>query len=190
MASLSTVEHYPYFVNYSRLPDMFAAINSAVIPSKFTYRFLEELGFSSSNDRGFIPILKFLNILDDKGIPTIHYIHLRSEADFPVVLGRLIKTAYKSLFSSESNLVNLNDTELFNVFNKATGYAVTEVHDTVSTFKTLTGLAIFTEDTSENVSKTEAELKSPVSINLSIKLPTTTDPKVYDVLFKYLKDLL
>ncbi len=52
-----------YVQVYGQLPQVFARIKDAQAPEKFTVQYLKDLGFSSSNYRAVIPLLKSLNFL-------------------------------------------------------------------------------------------------------------------------------
>ena len=65
---------FPYTLAYSRLPDIFASIETAGTPPKFNNEFLKSsLGYSSSNDRAIISILKALGFITSGGEPTQRY---------------------------------------------------------------------------------------------------------------------
>lgn len=58
------------------LSSYFDAILDAQPPERFSIRFLENLGFSSTNDRLFIGILKELGFLNSDGAPQQRYFDL------------------------------------------------------------------------------------------------------------------
>lgn len=51
---------YPYMVSNNKIGPIFEKIKSAARPSKFTNEFLRTIGFTSTNDRAAIPLLKRL----------------------------------------------------------------------------------------------------------------------------------
>ena len=53
-----------YLQKFSAVPEYFNAIHNAQPPERFTYKFMENLGFTSTNDRLFIGVLKSLGFLD------------------------------------------------------------------------------------------------------------------------------
>ena len=62
---------FPNTQAWSRLPDIFAAIKAAGTPPKFNNEFLKStLGFTSSNDRSVIAILRKLGFIGSSGEPT------------------------------------------------------------------------------------------------------------------------
>ena len=65
---------FPYTQAYSRLPDIFASIETAGTPPRFNNEFLKStLGYTSSNDRAVIPILRALGFISPGGEPTQRY---------------------------------------------------------------------------------------------------------------------
>ncbi len=54
-----------YLMTSKNLEGIFAAIRNAQAPEKFTIKFLESLGFTATNDRLIIGVLKALGFLDE-----------------------------------------------------------------------------------------------------------------------------
>lgn len=52
------------------IKDYLEAIRQAEPPARFSIKFLDNLGYKSTNDRKFIAILKSLGFLDPDGKPT------------------------------------------------------------------------------------------------------------------------
>ena len=63
----------PYLLTNKRIPDLLQKIQTAAVPQRFTFEFLKKLGFSSSNDRAFVSLLKKLGFLDPSAAPTARY---------------------------------------------------------------------------------------------------------------------
>jgi hypothetical protein len=61
---------FPYMVSNNKIGPILEKIRTAAKPSKFTNEFLKHVGFTSSNDRAIIPLLKKLGFLSDDGVPT------------------------------------------------------------------------------------------------------------------------
>ena len=68
-----------YLSQTKNLGAILDAIRGAQAPEKFTVRFLEQLGFKSTNDRNIIGVLKGLGFLDDSGTPTQRYFEYLDE---------------------------------------------------------------------------------------------------------------
>ena len=195
MQDLSPLQTYPQLNNNEKLADMFLAIQKAAIPSKFTFRFFAKLGFPSSNDRGFIYILEFLGFIDSDSKPTPLYLQLRDTTTFKEILTLQIHTSYSAAFSLNSDLVILPANEKINLFNRLTGLDEREVIKCVNTFNALTTLAQVPMDVSKSASDTVARFVStsptkPFAINLTINLPPTSDPAVFDAIFNSIKKIL
>ena len=62
-----------YTVKPSSIAAYFDALLDAQPPERFTNRFLENLGFTSTNDRLLIGILKELGLLNADGAPQQRY---------------------------------------------------------------------------------------------------------------------
>ena len=60
-------------VSVKNLAKFLEALRHAQAPEKVALRFIEELGFTSTNDRLFIPLLKAMKFLDEAGKPTARY---------------------------------------------------------------------------------------------------------------------
>jgi hypothetical protein len=88
-----------YVYIYGQLPQVFARIAEGQAPDKFTTQYLKDLGFTSSNYRAIIPLLKSLNFLTADGTPTVRYHEYRNTARSRRVMGEAIKEAYGDLFT-------------------------------------------------------------------------------------------
>jgi Family of unknown function (DUF5343) len=62
-----------YVLGYGKIPQLFARIRDAQAPEQFTHQLLKDWGFSSSNDRQFLQLLKALGFLSPEGKPTARY---------------------------------------------------------------------------------------------------------------------
>ena len=88
---------YPYMISNNKIGPIFQKIMTAAKPQKFTHDFLKKLGFSSTNDRAVIPLLKKLRFVNDDGSPTEYYDRLKDKIDLPFVLGERIREFYQYL---------------------------------------------------------------------------------------------
>lgn len=87
-----------YLTTTKNLTTILHAIQSAQAPTAFTGRFLEGLGFSSSNDRFIIGVLKSLGFLDSDGKPQDRYFRYLDQTQGGSVLAEGIREAYADLF--------------------------------------------------------------------------------------------
>ena len=114
-------QDYPYMVSNNKIEPIFKKIETAAKPSKFTNEFLKNLGFSSSNDRAIIPLLKRLSFLSDDGTPTTYYADLKDPKISKQRIGQQIKELYNELFAIDINIQNAPDTEIKGAISRVTG---------------------------------------------------------------------
>lgn len=87
-----------YLVSVRNLFNFLEALRHAQAPEKVGLRFIEELGFTSTNDRLFIPLLKAMKFLDDAGKPSARYHAFLDDTQWANVLAEGVKDAYPDLF--------------------------------------------------------------------------------------------
>lgn len=73
-------------------------ITEGVAPPKFTVDHLKSIGFTSSNDRGIIPILKDLKFLSSDGTPLPRYHQYRDKSQSKAVMAEALREAYEDVF--------------------------------------------------------------------------------------------
>jgi hypothetical protein len=194
---------YPYMLSNNRISQIFNKILSAAKPPRFTFEFLRTLGFTSSNDQGFIPLCKKLGFLADDGTPTPLYDDLKDSSVSKKIIAEQIKTLYSDLFAINTSMNSATDDEIKGAISRITGKDETGVGRIFLTFKALCAYADFSgsrikPQPEENVNNTEnMPLQTPRSIksnefhyNIQIHLPATTDMAVYNAIFKSLRDNL
>lgn len=203
------VEDYPYMMSNNKIAPILQKIQAAARPNKFTHEFLKKMGFTSTNDRAIIPMLKKLGFLLEDGTPTEYYDRLKDATIHPYVVGERIKVLYNDLFSINTNIQNASDDEIKGAISRITGKEAEVVNRYFVTFKTLCSLAKFEdvplktkkekniEEDSKVKSNSEpirapepAHTKPGFYYNIQIHLPATTDISVYNAIFKSLKENL
>lgn len=199
---------YPYTVANNKVSQILGKIRAAAKPPKFTNQFLKQLGFTSSNDRAIIPILRGLGFLSSDGTPTEYYDRLKDNTDWQFVLGARMKEMYKDIFSINTEIYKDNGTEeIKGAIARITGKDEASVVRYAATFKTLAGLSVFDSPSprfNAPLPKSEEEINSPkkqspssnrsgnieFSHNIQIQLPATTDISVYNAIFKSIRENL
>lgn len=88
-----------YTLKTGSLQAYFDAMLDAQPPERFSVKFLENLGFTSTNDRLFIGILKDLGFLNRDGTPQQRYFDFLDRSRSKQVLADGIREAYADLFS-------------------------------------------------------------------------------------------
>lgn len=182
------MQTYPFLNSVSNIEPFFNVIRTDKVPPKFTYRHLSEIGFSSSNDRNYIPLLKFLSFLTPRGLPTNKYYLFKNEDNYKSVLRDAIYDSYSKIFNQDKNVPNMSEEDLIKVFSKFSNASINIHQKQATTFMQLCIYADFDSPT-EPVIK-NSNNNSLKDLKLNINIPATTDERVYQVLFKHLKDLL
>ncbi|GAA4083446.1 DUF5343 domain-containing protein [Mucilaginibacter panaciglaebae] len=90
---------YPYMVSNNKLGPIFEKIKTAARPSKFTNEFLKTIGFTSSNDRAVIPLLRRLGFITDDGTPTAAYDKLKDSTQHKHIIGERMRDLYSDLYT-------------------------------------------------------------------------------------------
>ena len=88
-----------YTLKPTAVPAYFDAMLDAQPPERFSLKFLENLGFTSTNDRLFIGILKDLGFLNRDGAPQQRYFDFLDRTKSKQVLAEGIREAYSDLFA-------------------------------------------------------------------------------------------
>lgn len=65
-----------YLTSTKNLESIINSVINAKAPERFTNKFLEDLGYKSSNDRLVIGMFKALGLLDDNGQPLQRYLYI------------------------------------------------------------------------------------------------------------------
>ena len=101
-----------YLQTTKNLQSIINSVVSAKAPERFTNKFLEDLGFKSSNDRLYIGLFKALGLLDENSAPTSRYHQLLDQAETGKVLAMGIQEAYEDLFALRKDAYKLTIDEV------------------------------------------------------------------------------
>jgi hypothetical protein len=198
-----------YLIKTGNAEEFFNAIRNAKAPERFTNTFLKDLGFTSSNDRLYIGVLKGLRFLDDNGAPTDRYFAFLDQSQSDVILAEAIRDAYEELFAINRDAQTL---ALEDVQGKLKTLTRGQKSDNVinwmaNTFRSLCDLADWSPlakasaeappsapPTAEGPTPMTGPLSSETSraplelhYNIQLILPDTRDQAVYDALFASLR---
>ena len=205
----------PYMVSASVARKILDKIKEAPTPSRFTQNYLSTtLGFEGANDKAFISFAKSLGFLDTSGVPTSLYKQFRNPSLSKGALARGLMNAYKPLYERNERFYDLSKQKLLELVCEETGLD----HDNVTakritnTFLEVKKLANFADvdgsieadDNEEDEHDSENDTlnsetnnyiqeytgKLGLSYNINLILPNTDDPKVFNAIFKSLKDNL
>lgn len=198
---------YPYMLSNNKIKPILDAVQVSAKPTKFTHEFLKNLGFTSSNDRAVIPLLRKLGFLNENGAPTEYYDDLRDASNRGRVIAERMKELYSDLYTINTEIHKASDDEIKGAISRVTGKDETSVNRYFNTFKALTNIADFSTPSSKKEKNIESEQeknaeevysssigeeskKPEFHYNIQIHLPATTDVSVYNAIFKSLKESL
>lgn len=199
-----------YLTVTKNLHSIFSAIRNAQAPDKFSIRFLEDLGFKSTNDRLIIGVLKALGFIDESGAPKQRYFEYLDSTQSARVLAQGIQDAYADLFRVNNKANEMPQNEIKNKLKTLTqgtkGDAV--LTKMATTFVALCKQADFKaaalvpevkkpSHSQEHPPKAATAgigetLPKPLNLSyqINIELPSTRDQAVYDAIFRALKEHL
>lgn len=207
-----------YTLKPNAIPAYFDAMLDAQPPERFSLKFLENLGFTSTNDRLFIGILKDLGFLNRDGAPQGRYFEFLDKSQSKKVVADGIREGYSDLFAinTKANTFSVEDAKnkLRTLFaGKKTELVISNI---AKTFKALCDYADFsTPMPAKKEPKPEAEPQamskpsaqaykkdseprqsagkiqvSGLQYHINIVLPETRDQAVFDAIFKSLREHL
>lgn len=201
----------PYMPSNKNLNAILDAAQHAAVPESFSYEFLRDLGFSSSNDRSIIKVLKYLGMLDASGRPQKSYRDFVDHTKTKSVLAQRLKAAYDDLYVSHKKAHERSVEELKGWFRSKTGKGDAVAYKMAATFKGLASYADFSTEAKEAApSHPEARpqnagppppsggekggegLGSALGLvyRLEIHLPDTQNIETYRAIFKAMKEEL
>jgi hypothetical protein len=203
-----------YVLPTNRIVDLFRKIQDGQAPERFTNQMLKDWGFTSTNDRAFISLLKALGFLTADGKPTQRYLDYRDHSRSKQVLGQAVREAYDDIFlikehptASDRSAIEGKFKSFHNVSDLVAGLMT-------KTFFGLLPLADLSAKKPNNAKpiehaapKTDEEIppnphaehasehprtfaNSGLHYNIQIHLPPTKDVEVYNAIFKSLKEHL
>jgi hypothetical protein len=201
-----------YLTSFKNLPSILDSIQKAQAPERFTVKFLQDLGFTSSSDRLVIKMLKTLGLLKESGEPTSEYHEYLDPSQSGEVLADGLRNAYADLFQINKNAQDMTLAQVRAKFKTISQGAYTDdvLGKMANTFLAFAKHADFgssaTADSTrtplprsneENIAPTatpepqsdtaDGQSRSTRLVyEINIHLPVTRDPAVYDALFSSL----
>lgn len=194
--------------SFTKIPQYFDTMLTAKAPEKFTAKFMADLGFTSSNDRQFVNVLKAIGFLDETGAPTQRYFRFLDQSYSKLMVAEGIREAYADLFALNINAHKMTKQEVEGKFktltngskeNATIGYMASTFINLCSYADWSVSIPAANDKESEQVSETilaekpeshSQELlgiqpvrKLDLNYDIHIHLPATRDQAVYDALF-------
>lgn len=189
----------------NRIPDIFNKIRDGQAPERFTNQLLKDWGFTSTNDRAFISLLKSLRFLSSDGKPTPRYNDYRDHSRSKQIMAEALRDAYGDIFLIKEHPTQADKDAIEGKFKSFHNASDNVAGLMTKTFLGLLNLADLSKATGksagkEHEKKTGAEPPKPpngmrdgvsgLHYNIQIHLPATKDVEVYNSIFKSLKEHL
>jgi len=207
-----------YTLKPNAVPAYFDAMLEAQPPERFSVKFIENLGFTSTNDRLFIGILKDLGFLNRDGGPQPRYFEFLDRSRSKRVLAQGIREAFADLFAINTRANELKVEDIKNKLRTLYAGKKTDlvIGNIAKTFRALSDYADFVtpledgaasapeaspaEEVEKDRERPSAEIRlavppsrleiSGLQYHINIVLPDTRDQAVYDAIFKSLREHL
>lgn len=195
-----------YVLATTRVPDMFAKIRDGQAPERFGQQLLKDWGFTSTNDRAFIPLLKCLGFLTADGKPTQRYHDYRDHSRSKQVMTDALRDAYGDIFLIKEHPSNSDRTAIEGKFKSFHNASDNVAGLMAKTFLALLPLADLSSkrmaaakpsDTAPPEKAEPAVARghgaaaiSGLHYNIQVHLPATKDVEVYNAIFKSLREHL
>jgi hypothetical protein len=186
-------------------------ITEARRPDRFTQDFLEtKLGFSGGSAMQMIPLLKRIGFLASDGTPTPMYDRFRNPDTRGEAMAEGIRTGFKELYDVNEYAHDLTKEKLSALITQLTG-AEKDSRATRATVATFHNLKPFADFDKESVEKAVTVREDPppkpappvsqaiqppsnvdlkLSYTINLNLPESTNPDVFNAIFKSLKEHL
>ena len=202
---------FPYSPHVANVKKFLDHVQKAGVPEKVTLKYLEKVGFKTSNDRYILGILKFLGFVDSTGTPTKTWGDYRNRSTAGATLAAAMRQGYADLFRTYPDAHRKDNEALRNYFSAHTKVAESTLGLIVMTFKALAAIADFEAAAVPGGDENREEAATPlrpraastarsesdappgkfggptININIQLQLPATDDGSIYDKLFAALK---
>lgn len=196
-----------YVLPVNRIPDLFGKIRDGQAPDRFTHQLLKDWGFSSTNDRAFVPLLKELGFLTADGKPTPMYQDYRDHSRSKTLMAQALRDAYGDIFLIKEHPTTSDRAAVEGKFKSFHNASENVAGLMAKTFFGLLALADMSSKKSAPAIAAEAKPvvseQSPLALsegnvfgrtglhyNIQIHLPATKDVEVYNAIFKSLREHL
>jgi hypothetical protein len=171
-----------YTLKVGAIPAYFDAMLDAQPPERFSVKFVENLGFTSTNDRLFIGILKDLGLLNRDGTPQSRYFEFLDNSRSRQVLAEGIREAFSDLFAINTRANELSVEEVKNKLRtlyagKKTPLVITNI---AKTFKALCDYADFTAAPKlVEIANSAAEEQAPANPKIPERVESKESKEVF-----------
>ncbi|MEX2534464.1 MAG: DUF5343 domain-containing protein [Trueperaceae bacterium] len=201
-----------YTIAAGRIPQLFEKIRDGQAPEQVSQQLLKDWGFSSSNDRSLIPLLKAIGFLSPDGKPTTRYHEYRDHSRSGAVMAEALREAYGDLFLIKEKPTDEDRKAIAGKFKSYHNVSDNVAENMTRTFYSLLGIADLTASGKVGPggpvnaralrAVAEPDQDSAVRVadgrrgvgglyyNIQIHLPATKDVEVFNAIFRSLREHL
>lgn len=198
----------PYVLNNGNVVKFLKHIQTAKVPPKLDYAYLQQAGYKGKNDRYLVAFMKALGFADSSGAPTQRWHEHRHTAQAPRVVAQAIEEAWSGYFDIYADAEKRTDDEFKNWARGADPKAAdVTVNRSLATFKAIVKLADFGAKPA-GTPRTPGGGGTPpppppppppsgggvhlggvggITINIELQIPATADAKFFDQFFSSMR---
>ena len=204
----------PYMVSPGLIPKILEKIQNARKPERFTQDYLEtKLAHSGGSARAMIPLLKRMGFIGSDGVPLQLYDQFRNPETQAAAVAQGLRAAYHELFDRNEYVYEMSRDRLTGLVVEVTGGTKEDsvTRRIVGTFSALKDLADFDASLTGDALAADQppvtprplpnglpeppfvatdDIKLGVSYTINLNLPETSDPEVFNAIFRSLKEHL
>ncbi|XBB68424.1 DUF5343 domain-containing protein [Nocardioides sp. WV_118_6] len=195
---------FPYTIAPGPFAEFLEKLKTIGVPDRIDQTYLKQVGFSSSNHRPFIPVMKHVGLLDASGAPTEVYRRgLRGGQPGKTLVAKGIREGYRALFATYPDAQARSAADLTTFMSTHSDLGDKALRSAVSTFQTLCKFGDFGERPSEEgrdvredagdeggrrarpvrEAKDSSAGSVTINVNIALSVDATSDPAVYDAFF-------
>lgn len=201
--------HIPSIITTNAIPRFLKHIQTANVPAKVTIAYLKTVGFKSSNDSALVPLFKSVGFIDGSGAPTDRWRQYKDTSKAKTVLAAGIREAYSGLFDIYADAERQDNEAIANWIRTSGGASDVTVDRALRAFRALCAEADFGAVAVDHHKSVPGLDQAPITvpapapvlsgvsaggpsinINIELHLPPSSDPTVYENLFKAMKENL
>lgn len=198
----------PYLPTVTNLHTILDSIAKASVPDAFTFDFLKDLGFKSSNYRSFPKLLRYLALIDDSNKPTGAYKAFVDPTQAKAVLASSLRSSFDDLLNAHPAANTYSTQKLMGWFKTKTGKSESVATKMATTFRSLASYAdwqaatatqesesdegptVFAEDLTPPPPKSGTLAPLKLTYRVEINLPDSTNVNTFRAIFRALREEL
>lgn len=149
-----------------KIQSLLTKIKSNGVPKKVDTIWLKAIGFTSSNDKSLLPVLRFIDFTDGAKAPTERWRKFRAGGG-ETVLGEAIRLGYQDLYEIYDDAHEQSVSDIANVFKTKSSAGDQAISKAVSTFKALAVEAKFGSSVQSTVTPSQEQPRESVAAHVA-----------------------